>query len=208
MYMTACYWWHKWEVLNHPVVGSVSRKRWIEIGWGLKLMPMLITSLKFMLVPIKERPKPGQKICNLLHNMHMQFANSNVGCRWRVPRGDDWNFVHTSSPADKRRIPCARCWMHARVASSGCGAVGTLSDDPSLGEAVIDAFWPDWPTDCSMMMIIPRFPKLWSQLTYLHTVTSRSKIFYFPHHQCCIFCNLMLVVLLAQHGALYVMVYH
>ena len=51
--------------------------------------------------------------------------------------------------------------MHARC--ERLRAVGTLSDDPSLGEAVIDAFWPDWPTDHSMMImaIIPEFPKFW-----------------------------------------------
>ena len=49
--------------------------------------------------------------------------------------------------------------MHARC--ERLRALGTLSDDPSLGEAVIDAFWPDWPTDCFMMVIIHKFPKCW-----------------------------------------------
>ena len=37
-----------------------------------------------------------------------------------------------------------RAILDACALRAAC-AVGTLSDDPSLGEAVIDAFWPDWP---------------------------------------------------------------
>ena len=38
--------------------------------------------------------------------------------------------------------------------------MGTLSDDPSLGEAVIDAFWPDWPMDCFMMVMVNKLLNL------------------------------------------------
>ena len=57
--------------------------------------------------------------------------------------------------------------MHARVASSGCGAVGTLSDDPSLGEAVIDAFWPHCPNDWSVMMTL--MTKMMTMMTMMMT---------------------------------------
>ena len=48
--------------------------------------------------------------------MHTQFANPSVGSRWRVPG----RWLKFSSSADKRLIPCAPCWMHARCERLSC----------------------------------------------------------------------------------------
>ena len=109
-------------------------------------MPMPITSFKFILMPILEqRPKPAKYYiyAKMQHNMHkcsikctcsfkcgLEVASARVMIEILFVRGQKTYSMRAILDACALRAACA---------------VGTLSDDPSLGEAVIDAFWPDWP---------------------------------------------------------------
>ena len=65
--------------------------------------------------------------------------------------------------------------MHARFASLACAcAVGTLSDDTSLGEPVIDAFWPHClPDDWSVMMTVMTMMVMMTMLTKMMTMMTK-----------------------------------
>ena len=78
-----CCWWQ--EVLKHPAVCSVGSKGQIEIGWGQKMMPIPITSLKFMLASINYRASKVKQLhmqkCNFICSLQIQMWTRGGECQ-------------------------------------------------------------------------------------------------------------------------------